>query len=160
MSYPGPSCPPAVAFNFANWAARYPEFASVPQASAEMYFAESELYCANNLRVVRSINALTMLLYMLTAHIAQLNSPTTASGADSSTPPGRVSDATEGSVSASFTMDFPPGSAQWYNSTKYGAAYYAAVLPYRLALYVPGRTFNVGPASFGGQPWLYPNTGS
>jgi hypothetical protein len=153
----GPGCVPPVVFNYDNWVARYPEFAAVSSGSAQMYFTEATLYCANNLNVVRQVQALTMMLYMLTAHIAQLNSPTTASGASSATPPGRIGSATQGSVSATFVNDYPPGTAQWYQQTKYGAAYWQASLPYRLSHYKPQSTFGAGPASSGGLPWLYPN---
>ena len=145
---------PAVVFNFTNWSTRYPEFASVNPTLAQLYFDEATLYCANHLNPVRTVAALTMLLYMLTSHIAQLNSPTTTSGASSATPPGRLSDATEGSVSASFENDYPPGSAQWFQQTKYGAAYWQASLPYRLFRY---KVPCYGPASLAQVPWLYPN---
>lgn len=150
---------PPVVFVYADWVARYPEFSGVSSQSAQLYFNEATLYCANRLNPVRTVAALTMLLYMLTAHIAQLNSPTTTAGANSATPPGRLSDASEGSVSASFQNDYPPGSAQWFQQTKYGAAYWQASLPYRLFRYKPASTFP-GPASFAQVPWIYPNTGS
>jgi hypothetical protein len=147
---------PAVQFSYAAWTARYPELAGVSEPSAELYFAEATLYCANRLGPVPTTQALLMLLNMLTAHIAALNSPVTASGQNPLTPPGRLSSVTEGSVSASFTNDYPPGTPQWFQQTKYGAAYWQATLPYRLFRYRP-KTF--GPASLSQVPWLYPNTG-
>jgi hypothetical protein len=134
------SCAPAVTFSPTAWAARYPEFAAVSSASAQLYFNEATLYCANKLNPVRTIEALTMLLWMVTAHIAQLNSPVTVAGANSGTPTGRISQATEGSVNATFTNDYPPGTPQWWQSTKYGAAYWAASLPYRLFKYKAQRS--------------------
>lgn len=150
------SCAPTVTFDYAAWIARYPEFTGVSSGSAQLYFNEATLYCANRLNPVSSVTALSMLLNMLTAHIAQLNSPTTPAGANSGTPPGRLSDVTEGSVSASFQNDYPPGTPQWFQQTKYGAAYWQATLPYRLFRYKPAC---VGRASLGQIPWLYPNVG-
>lgn len=157
MSNPG--CAPAVVFNYGNWVARYPEFTAVGAQSAGMYFDESTLYCANRLNPVPNLTALTMLLYMLTAHIAVLNSPVTPAGGNPLTPPGRLSNATEGSVSAQFEYDtgLAPGSQAWYVQTKYGAAYWAASLPYRLFRY---KAPCYGPASLAQIPWVYPNTGS
>lgn len=149
------SCAPAVIFNYSLFITRYPEFQGVPAVTAGMYFSEATLYQANHLNPVRSIDALTMLLYMVTAHIAQINSPVTTAGQNSGTPPGRLSNATEGSVSATFENLYPPGSVQWWQTTKYGAAWWAATLPYRLSYYKPGFTF--GPASRAQVPWLYPN---
>ena len=123
-----------VVFDYSLWAARYPELAaSVSQSLAVMYFSEAQLYCDNTgCSLIDDTNgARTIILNMLTAHIAALNGP-------SSTPlVGRISSATEGSVSVQ--TDFQvPGSAAWYAQTKYGAAAWQAMLPYRTARYIPG----------------------
>ena len=151
------SCPgvPAVTFVYANWIARYPEFAGVGATAAGLYFQEGTLYCKNSLNPVPTVAALTMLLYMVTAHIAALNSPTTAAGANPGTPTGRISQAAEGSVSVTYTNDYPPGTPQWWQSTKYGAAFWAASLPYRLFRYK--APCGIGPASLAQIPWTYPN---
>lgn len=140
---------PAVTFNYANWVLRYPEFAVVPQPLAQLYFDEATIYCRNKLGPVPTIPVLTQLLNMLTSHIAQLNAP----GTDPGAPVGRLSDVTEGSVSASFENDYPPGSAQWFQQTKYGAAYWQATLAFRLFRYKTAPVAG-GPASWGGLPWL------
>ncbi len=149
---------PPVTFVFADWIARYPEFALVDPAAAQLYFDEAQLYCDNSLRVVRTVSVLTMLLYMVTAHIAALNSPITPSGISPVTPPGRVASATEGSVSVSFDVgsEAAPGSKAWFVQTKYGFAFWQATLSYRLSRYFVncGRP---GPASLAQIPWLYPN---
>jgi hypothetical protein len=146
----------AVTFDVTTWKLRYPEFTSVNDGLAQLYFNEATLYCANHLNPVRKIETLTTLLNMLTAHIAALNSPTTTAGSNPGTPPGRVGQATEGSVSVTFNFDASPGSEQWYAQTKYGFAYWQAILPYRLFRYKP---INYGPASLAQTPWLYPNVG-
>jgi hypothetical protein len=157
MSYCPPPPVPAVTFDYSAWVARYPEFSAVSSVSAGLYFNEATAYCQNAIGPVPTVALLMTFLNMLTAHIAALNSPVTASGANPSTPPGRISNASEGSVSVAFQNDYPPGSAQWYQQTKYGSAYWQASLPYRLGRYVPPC---YGPASLAQVPWQYPNTGS
>lgn len=79
-----------------------------------------------------------VLLNMLTAHIAALNS-----GVNGNAPSGlvgRISSASQGSVSVSADMGPTTNSEAWYQQTKYGAAYWQATAPYRTAIYVPGAS--------------------
>ena len=127
-----------VAFNYDAWVARYPELAgSVSPQLAAAYFAEAELYCDNTPgSIVSDETRRSLFLNMLVSHIAQLNAP--INGQSSQTLVGRITSASEGSVSVSVENTSLPGSAQWYQQTKYGAAYWAATAPYRTAKYVPG----------------------
>lgn len=131
------------AFVYNDWAARYPELATwVTPTLAGLYFTESTLYLDNTATSpVADVIQRTMLLYMLTSHIAALNAR--LNGQDSSALVGRISDATEGSVTVSAQMDMPAGSAQWFNSSKYGAAWWSATAQYRMARYIqaPVRSF-------------------
>lgn len=77
-----------------------------------------------------------MFLNMLTAHIAALNA--SINGQSPSPLVGRISNASEGSVSVGVQMDLAPGSAQWFAQTKYGIAYWQASLQFRSMLYFPG----------------------
>lgn len=95
-----------------------------------------------------------LLLNLLTAHITFLMNGTN-DGAGNITPPpgivGRVSDATEGTVSVSAQFE-GPAAAQYYLQTKYGALYWAATARYRTMLYVPGPAVGYqGVANAG--PW-------
>jgi Protein of unknown function (DUF4054) len=77
------------------------------------------------------------LLGLLTAHVAALFAP--LNGQPSPSYVGRISNASEGSVSVG--IDFPgctPNNA-WYCQTKYGAMYWAATARYRTMRYHPGR---------------------
>jgi hypothetical protein len=76
------------------------------------------------------------LLGMLTAHIATLFAP--LNGQPSPSLVGRISSASEGSVSVSVDIPQVPG-AEWYTQTKYGFMYWAATARYRSFRYVPGR---------------------
>ena len=127
-----------VVFDYSLWSLRYPELSgSVKAALAGAYFIESTLFLDNtdNSRVT-DLGQRAMLLNMLTAHIAALNAP--LNGQPSSPLVGRITNATEGSVTVAAAMDLPPGSAQWFAQTKYGASFWAATAVYRTMLYVPG----------------------
>lgn len=136
-----------VVFDYATWLLRYPEFSSVGQPLAQLYFNEAQLYCDNTVCSLVTDGSpggqRAMFLNMLTAHIAALNA--VISGQPSSPLVGRISSATEGSVSVQTQNDYPPGSAQWFQQTKYGAAYWQASAQFRTARYVPGPAAIVDP---------------
>ncbi len=140
---------PPVTFNYGVWVARYPEFVNIDQSLAQAYFDEANVYCENSI-CNPALCILPTLLNMLTAHIAWLNAPRDAQGNPSSsgTQPasaivGRISSATEGSVSVQAENDYPPGTPQWYQQSKYGAAFWAATAPYRTARYLANPTIVV-----------------
>jgi len=132
----------AVAFNYGSWAIRYPELSSyVPQPLAQAYFNEAQLYCDNtDTSPVKddSVNGVrSMLLNMITAHIAALNAP--IGGQPASPLVGRINSATEGSVSVQTQYaDQTPGTMAWFVQTKYGAAFWEASAGYRCMKYTPG----------------------
>ena len=115
---------PAVVFDAAAFKARYPEFASVGDLLLQACFGEAGLYLSNtDNSPVQNVTRRAVLLNMLTAHIAALCGALSSDGQPR--PVGRVSSATEGSVSAAFEGP-PPGSAQWFQQSQYGAAFWQA----------------------------------
>jgi len=119
-----------VAFNATTFKARYPAFTGVDDGLLELYFAEATLHLNNtNASIVLDIPVRTMLLYMLTAHIAFL-------AARDAGMVGRVNTATEGSVSVG--SEFAPlqGSQAWFAQSQYGAAFWQATLRFRTFMYV------------------------
>lgn len=145
-----------VTFDYTAWVTRYPEFASPggtqPVASplAQEYFDEATLYQANNgAGPIRDAGQALRLLNMLTAHIASLNAPS-ASGDVAPNLVGRISSAGEGSVNVSSENNYPPGTPQWYQQTKYGAAWWAATAQFRTMRYRPGPVMGVPANQFGG----------
>jgi hypothetical protein len=127
--------PGVVTFDYDAWEARYPEFATVNQTLATAYFNEATIYLDNTaMSIVQDLTQRAVLLNMLTAHIAAMNSG--VGGQAASPLVGRVSQATEGSVSVSAEYDGGTGSA-WYLQTKYGAAYWQATAYLRTFNYVP-----------------------
>jgi hypothetical protein len=141
-------------FSYADWSVRYPELSAyVVQATAQIYFNEATLYVDNTACSVicdaSQGGEREMLLNMVTAHIAALNAP--LNGQTSSPIVGRISGATQGSVSVQ--TDFQvPGTAAWFAQTKYGAAYWQATVKYRSMRYAPGpQPFRNGPGRR--NPW-------
>lgn len=128
-----------VTFDYAVWSARYPELVpSTPPATAQLYFQEATLYLANTeASPVQDLARRALLLNMLTAHIAALNGA--LGGQASSGLVGRITSATQGSVSV--TVDGLGGGANaaWFQQTRYGAAYWQLTGNLRTARYVPAR---------------------
>ena len=129
-----------VAFDLAGFRARYPEFTAVADPLLGAYFSEATIYLNNtDTSVVTDINVRSLLLNMLTAHIAALNSG--VSGQAPSALVGRISQASEGSVSVSADMGPPSGTSAWFNQTRYGASFWQAAAPYRAFRYLPGASY-------------------
>lgn len=136
-----------VSFNYQSWVARFPEFTGVPLPLVNEYFTEATIFHRNDGGgPVNDSAQQTTLLNLVTAHICKLNAP--IRGEPSPDAVGRVSTASEGSVSVGLTMDLPPGSAQWWNTTKYGAAYWLASAPFRQMRYKSARQRNFNPWPF------------
>lgn len=120
---------PSVTFDPVAFKTRYPEFASVTDAQLALCFDEAGLYLHNgDGSAVSSLPRRSMLLNMLTAHIAYLGGALSADG--QAKPVGRVSQAAEGSVSIGLEY-MTPGTQAWYVQTQYGAAFYQATLNLR-----------------------------
>jgi hypothetical protein len=144
-----------VVFSYTDWSAMYPELAmSVMQPQAQGYFYQAQLYCDNTpcspITDTSPGGQRETLLNMMTAHIAALNAP--LNGQPSSPLVGRISNATQGSVSVATQNDYPPGSAQWFQQSKYGAQFYAATAQFRSMTYVPGYAPFNNQRRFG-NPW-------
>ena len=128
----------AVVFDPTAFKARYPEFAAVADATLTACFNEAGLYLSNaDNSPVQNITRRAILLNMLTAHVAYIGGALSADGMPR--PVGRLSQAAEGSVSAAFE-GAPPGSAQWFQQSQYGAAFWQATSSLRGFRYVSRPT--------------------
>jgi hypothetical protein len=153
---------PVVTFDFDTWVATYPEFAGCSAAQGQAWFDLADLYFANdsgNPALTAGDARFAQLVYMMTSHVAWLNAPRDANGAPAqagqpaSPLVGRVSSASEGSVSVQTDAgDANAGSPSqaWYMQTKYGAAWWAATAPYRTARYAARPTYV--PGTYGAFP--------
>ena len=130
----------SVQFNYPAWIARYPEFALVSEPTANAYFNEAQIYHDNSGSAYGPTDATVqlVLLNMLTAHIAQRYA--IIAGVEPSPLVGRISNATEGSVSVGVEGfgSALPGSQVWFAQTKYGLDYWFATTPFRTMRYVTG----------------------
>jgi hypothetical protein len=140
-----------ITFNYAMWVTRYPEFQNISEPLAQLYFNEACIYVDNTGQgPINDPNTLTIILNMATAHICFMNAPKigdqfNSDGSESSPLVGRISNASEGSVSVGTEYSDQPGTAQWWVQSRYGAAVYQALMPFRTARYLPSlrrRTFN------------------
>ena len=143
MSDCWPSSGGVVVFDYNAWLARFPEFGvgtppgnppnPVPFATAQQYFAEACVIVNNGAcSRVADLNDRTVILNLLTAHIAFMNW-----GANGQPPTGivgRVAAAQEGTVQVRTEYD-APATAAWFTQTKYGAQAYQLLAPYRTARY-------------------------
>ncbi|NVN09714.1 DUF4054 domain-containing protein [Nguyenibacter vanlangensis] len=129
--------PGIVTFDYAAWSARFPVLVpAVNATAASLYFEEATLFLDNSsYSRCRSVGRRTLLLYLLTAHLAQLN----VQIGQGNMVVGRVSSASRGSVSVGADMGTQPGSAAWFNQTPYGAEFWAATASLRQAAFIPGR---------------------
>jgi|WetSurMetagenome_2_1015567.scaffolds.fasta_scaffold00813_9 hypothetical protein len=143
---------PPVVFDDATWIAMFPEFSALTPAQGNAYFMQAGLICANSCsNPIFAGGTLPALLYLLTSHIAWLNCPKdangnpAATGAPASSLVGRISNASEGSVSVAteWNGSGSPNEA-WFIQTRYGAQYWTATAQYRTARYLanPTRVIN------------------
>lgn len=136
----------AVTFDYTTWSELFPQFSSLTENQVTaLALPLAEQYCRNDGGgPVSTAATQANLLNLMVAHICQL-----LFGANGQAPSplvGRISDASEGSVSV--RTEFPQTvNAAWYNQTPFGAAFWAATAPYRTMRYLPGprRRFS---------PWL------
>lgn len=149
-----------VTFDFTTWTALYPEFLFTTPTQGQAWFNRASRLFANDScnPANRDAGAMSDLLYMLTSHIAWLSAPRDNNGNPAATgkPPspivGRISSASEGSVSVSAEWNGSGSPSEaYFLQTRYGAEFWQATLKYRQGLYVAHPTF-VPTAIFPG-PW-------
>lgn len=129
-----------VIFDPVAFVARYPEFTNVTNARMQACFDDSGLYLSNSdSSPVQDVTRRKSLLWMLTAHILTIGGALSPDGKP--LPVGRVSNAAEGSVSAALDyMEMKPGSGPWFQTTIYGASFWAATSNLRGFRYIAQRT--------------------
>jgi hypothetical protein len=132
---PPPSTPPrgVVVFSAAAFKVAFPQFAATADAVLNLAFSVAQLQLNNTCgsRVCNAAERET-LLNLLVAHIAQLMPTAGSAGLV-----GRVSDATEGSVSVSTDMGTIVYGQAYYMQTQWGAMYWQSTAKYRTARYIP-----------------------
>lgn len=121
-------------FDWATWSVLYPALVArgVTQAYATALFNGPAALLLNNTDCspIVDIPTRTSLLYMVVAHLAFLEGP------GSSGLVGRVSSASEGSVSVATDYGTQSASAAYWLQSPYGAQYWQASAPWRVFQYV------------------------
>jgi hypothetical protein len=128
----------SVVFDYAAWSARFPELAPrVSQSLAQAYFDQDcPLYLDNTAASpVPDLGKRAALLNLIVAHIAALNAPQ-ANGQAASPIIGRITSASEGSVSVQAEMGPASGTSAWWMQTQYGASFWQATVSLRTFRYV------------------------
>lgn len=143
---------PAYTFDYNKWIGWYPEFAGCSPQQGAAWFARAHLYCKNNAwNPVYFDGILEQLLYMVTSHLGAMYAPRGDGGcyAASGTPAppivGRISSASEGSVSLSSEWDGSGSPSEaFFTQTKYGAEYWQATAGVRTMHYAAQPTMVAG----------------
>jgi Protein of unknown function (DUF4054) len=141
--------PGIVAFDPAAFQAAYPSFASVSGAALTSNFGLATLYLNNSYcSVVQDAPTRAQLLNLATAHITALLNG--VNGQPPSGVVGRISNATQGSVSVQMEYKTNSEAAAFWQQTQWGAAFWAATAVYRTMRYV--RPSYCGDASWEAWP--------
>lgn len=133
-----------VSFNYGEWATLFPEFSNLSQSQATLYFGLAQQWCDNTISSPVGDYSLGGMrdtyLNLVTAHVAMLLAGAASQPASQSV--GRVSAASEGSVSATLYMPEAKSSAEaFFSQTKYGLMFWTATAQYRYGgLYMPSPT--------------------
>jgi hypothetical protein len=128
-----------VTFDTSTFLASYPQFTAFNTASPGSlvnYFVQSTLYLNNvdGLSVVSDIPTRQFLLYMLTAHIAEVEGALLADR--QFRPTGRLTMAKQGDAETRSEYLKPtPGTSPWFQQTQNGAAFWQATSQYRRFVY-------------------------
>jgi Protein of unknown function (DUF4054) len=138
---------------YSAWSGYYPSLAPyIDEAAFNNCFNLAQLYQANDgSGPINDPLTAIRLMGLMIAHIAVLTYPTTGPVPGGSQPPdpvsplvGRISNATEGSVNVAAQNDYPPGSAQWFQQSVWGSAWWEATAQFRTMRYAPSR-IGIGP---------------
>lgn len=149
-----------VTFDPTAFKAEYPEFNTAPnvvsdaRANNMFLIASTTLLDNTDNGPVMDVTQRTQLFYLLVAHLLLLYGTGDAPTLNNA-PPGRISSATQGTVTSQFEYQVPQGSAMmaWYLQTKYGALFWTASAPFRSAKYF-GTPSGVGFSQAYGVPFM------
>ncbi len=146
-------------FNYAQFTALFPELTNggVTNPVALSLFGVAGLLLDNtDCSPVQDVTVRLTMLNYITAHLASLGGYPLAAGATVPTPSGvvgRVSSATEGSVSVSTDYGAVRESAAYWLQTQYGALFWQFTRPFRTMRYVAAPPRYFGPRGGYGRNW-------
>lgn len=135
--------PHVVTFDYDLWRQVYPGLAQNVSAEAGQFFFDQACLIFNNSprSPERDVKVRRTLLYLLTAHIAQISTPVSGcSGSSGGGLVGRISSASRGSVSVSAEAPDVGAGAGWFSQTQWGLTFWQMTLKYRQMRTIPGRS--------------------
>ena len=124
-------------FDPAEFKGAFPQFSTFTDAQLNWLFESVENDVLDNTEsACIALATRKKMFFLLVAHKAELQNRINSKN----TLVGRISSASEGSVSVSTDyLSSPTALAQWLNQTPYGAEYYALTAKYRTALWVAAK---------------------
>ncbi|MFP1844449.1 DUF4054 domain-containing protein [Lonsdalea quercina] len=127
-----------VALDSEKFRAMFPEFSNVTDPALPFLFDQSADYLDNtHFSLVVDAVKRERLLYMLMAHLAYVKYGDNRGNGGTGLV-GRVSSASEGSVSVSLDVGAVAFRYSWYTQSPYGMDFWQATKVYRMAQYYPG----------------------
>lgn len=127
-----------VVLDIAKFRAMFPEFSNVSNELLPFLFDQATDYLNNSdFSLVDDVIKRERLLYLLMAHLAYVRYGD-VNGNGGSGMVGRISSASEGSVSVSSDIGPVEFRYAWYTQSPYGMDYWQATKVYRMANYYPG----------------------
>lgn len=128
-----------VPFDYVWFGARFPEFAGLLEPTAEAYWDAAGDYLPNNDHSpVQDLARRKRMLGLIAAHIAALSDPKREGLV------GRISNASEGSVSVAVDMGTQSAQAAFFMQTPYGVQFWQATANLRIARYIPAPSRGFG----------------
>ena len=129
-----------VTFNYATWVQLFPQFAYLNITQAQLYWSlATQVHRNDGGGPITDPETQTNLLNLATAHIVQLFAPNPTNTGFNRDPNvvGRITNASEGSVSVATEMTLPPNAnASWWNQTQPGSLYWLVSAPFRTMRYI------------------------
>lgn len=130
-----------VVLDIAKFRAMFPEYSNVTDIALQFLFDQSTDYLNNTeYSLVIDATKRERLLYLLMAHLAYVRYGD-SKGNGGSGLVGRLSSASEGSVSVSSDAGQIEFRYMWYTQSQHGMDYWQATKPYRMANYYPGSVY-------------------
>lgn len=131
----------------------YPEFPAASDDFLQLMFDEAcSLYIDNtDASIVQDVRERQFLIFKLVAHLSSLRGY--GAGGDRGGLVGRISSASEGSVSVSVDNPGSNDASWWYMQSPYGADYWQATAPYRTMRYYPGASPSRYPTHYYRRGW-------
>ncbi|MDN0088338.1 DUF4054 domain-containing protein [Yersinia nurmii] len=127
-----------VVLDIPKFRAMFPEFSNVADDLLPFLFEQATDYLNNTeYSLVIDVTKRERLLYLLMAHLAYMRFGDDK-GNGGSGMVGRLSSASEGSVSVSSEAGVVEFRYMWYTQSPYGMDYWQATKVYRMANYYPG----------------------